>query len=170
MNNRIKEVRISTGLKQDAFGARIGVSAAAVSRWESADRAIPDSAVLAICREFGVNETWLRTGVGQMTASKTRAQEMGELFSRLFADRPESFRVALLTTLLRFDPNGPEWEILERIYDSVVRETYQASPPAPAPQLSKNPGQLPDAPAAAADAPPAQSPSPPPEIPGDPEK
>ena len=38
----------------------------------------------------------------------------------LMADSPESFRSALVTTLLRFDPNGPEWEILERIYDGIA--------------------------------------------------
>lgn len=122
MKNRIKAIRNLNALNQSDFGSRIGVSAAAVSRWEAGERGIPDSAILSICREFGVNETWLRTGEGDMQASRSREQEMAALVSSLLADSPESFRSALITTLLRFNPNGPEWEILERIYDGIANQ------------------------------------------------
>lgn len=117
---RIKAVRKSSNLTQEAFAARLGIKQNSVAQIESDRRNASDQVVLSICREFGVNETWLRTGAGEMTASKSRAQEMAELVRSLMADSPESFRSALVTTLLRFDPNGPEWEILERIYDGIA--------------------------------------------------
>ena len=47
---------------------------------------------------------------------------MAALIRQLMADRPESFRSALITTLLRFDPDGPEWALLENIYKKVSAE------------------------------------------------
>lgn len=119
VNERIRQVRKDNGLTQDEFASRLGLKRNSVAMIE-AGRATSDQTIFAICREFGVNETWLRTGAGEMTASKSRAQEMAELVRSLMADSPESFRSALVTTLLRFDPNGPEWEILERIYDGIA--------------------------------------------------
>ncbi len=76
--------------------------------------------LLLMAERFGTNETWLRTGVGDMTAGRSREQEMAALVKSLMADSPESFRSAIVTTLLRFDPNRPEWEVLERIYDKIA--------------------------------------------------
>lgn len=129
MKDRIKLVRQAASKNQSEFGAVIGVSGAAVSRWEAGDRSVPDSAILSICRCFNVNETWLRTGDGQMYADKDRAREMEELVQSLMADSPESFRSALITTLLRFRPDGPEWEVLERIYQSVAASVPTAGNP-----------------------------------------
>ena len=66
MNERIKKVRLDKdiNLSQEAFGKRLGVTGAAISRIESGDRSASDQIILAVCREFNVNETWLRTGVG----------------------------------------------------------------------------------------------------------
>ena len=119
---RVKAVRKSFSLTQEAFAARIGIKQNSIALIESDKRNASDQVILSICREFGVSETWLRTGAGEMTAPKSREQEMAALFRTLMADRPESFRSSLITTLLRFDPDGPEWEILERIYDGIAEE------------------------------------------------
>ena len=126
MNERIKQIREEAKLTQTAFGEKIGISQNYVWMIETGQRTPGDRTVRDICREFGVNETWLRTGAGSMTMEKTRAAELAELVQSLMADQPESFRSALVTTLLRFSPDGPEWDALERIYDSVAAE-YQKS-------------------------------------------
>ena len=119
---RIREIRNSAGLTLRQFAARLGISDSAVSQMENGRSGVSDQTIRSICREFRINELWLREGVGEMTASKDRQQEMAELVASLMADSPESFRSALVTTLLRFDPHGPEWEILERIYDSIAQQ------------------------------------------------
>ena len=128
MNSRIKDVRNSACLSQSEFGEKIGVSAAAVSRWEAGERSIPDTAIISICRDFGISETWLRTGEGEMRAAKSREQEMAEMVKRLMADRPDSFRSALITTLLRLDPDGKEWDVLEDIYKRIVEVKKDQEP------------------------------------------
>ena len=61
-----------------------------------------------------------------MRASRTREEEMAELVASLMAERPESFRSALVTTLLRFNPGGKEWDALESIYNSITAEMKKA--------------------------------------------
>ena len=126
MQNRIKEIRKFFDLNQAEFGARIGIVPSAVSNYENGTRSVSDAIIKSICREFGISETWLRTGAGEMKADTTREEEMGALLGSLLADRPESFRSALITALLRFDPDGPEWEVLERIYQNLAAEANEA--------------------------------------------
>lgn len=66
MNSRIKVVRNAYGLTLEKFGNRLGVSKAAISRIERGDRSVTEQMVKSICREFGINEEWLRTGNGPM--------------------------------------------------------------------------------------------------------
>ena len=126
MKDRIRAVRKDAGLSQKAFGESLGASLSAAAKWESGENLMSDTTILLLCQKFRVSETWLRTGVGEMRASETREEEMGALVAALMADRPESFRAALVTVLLRFDPSGPEWTALERIYDKLRAETEKA--------------------------------------------
>ena len=126
MFNRIKSVRASRGLTQEQFAERVGVSRNYVARIEIGERTPSDLAIRAICREFGVNETWLRTGVGDPFLPSVREQEIAALTKTLMSDRPESFRSRLVTALLKFPPDAPEWEALEKIYDSIEAELKES--------------------------------------------
>ncbi|MBR1660550.1 MAG: helix-turn-helix transcriptional regulator, partial [Oscillospiraceae bacterium] len=66
MNSRIKQIRQDPkiNLSQEAFGARIGLTAAGISKIESGQRNASEQVILSICREYGVNEEWLRNGKG----------------------------------------------------------------------------------------------------------
>lgn len=118
---RVKAVRKSANLTQEAFAARIGIKQNSVALIETDKRNASEQVILSVCREFLISETWLRTGEGEMKAPISREQEMAALVRNLMEDSPESFRSALVTTLLRFDPDGPEWTILERIYEAVSK-------------------------------------------------
>ena len=65
IGERIKELRKALSLTQTAFGERIGLKQNSVALIE-AGRATSDQTIFAICREFRVNEEWLRTGAGDM--------------------------------------------------------------------------------------------------------
>ncbi|MGL5512744.1 MAG: helix-turn-helix domain-containing protein [Sporomusa sp.] len=66
MNERLKLIRKTLSLNQAEFGGRLGVTPTAISRIEKGERSLTDQMFLAICREFNVNESWLRTGNGDM--------------------------------------------------------------------------------------------------------
>lgn len=120
--SRTKELRKSLGLTQQQFADRLHITRGAVSNWDFGRSDPSDSAISLICREFNVREAWLRDGEGDMLEVKPRAEELGELVRKLLADRPESFRSRLITSLLRFEPDSPEWQILENIYNSIAAE------------------------------------------------
>lgn len=66
INDRVKELRLALKLNQVDFGARIGLTGPAISRYESGTNGVSDSIILLICKEFSASETWLRTGEGEM--------------------------------------------------------------------------------------------------------
>jgi len=116
-------------MTQADFGSQIGISQNYVWMLETGAREPSDRTIRDICREYGINEEWLRTGEGEMRRSFAREEEMAGLFRNLMAARPESFRAALITTLLRFDPDGPEWALLEDIYKKIAEETKKTPEP-----------------------------------------
>lgn len=66
MNERIRELRKHLNLTLEEFGKKVGVTKAAIGRIEKGERSVTDQMFLSICREFNVNENWLRTGDGEM--------------------------------------------------------------------------------------------------------
>ena len=122
VGSRIKELRNFLDLTQQKFADRLGIQRGIIGKYE-VDVSSPSDAVISlICREFNVREAWLRDGEGDMLEVKPRAEELGELVRKLLADRPESFRSRLITSLLRFEPDSPEWQILVNIYHSIAAE------------------------------------------------
>lgn len=62
MNSRIKKVRKSNNLTMEHFGDRIGITKSSVSLLESGKNSPSEQTLKLICKEFNVNEEWLRTG------------------------------------------------------------------------------------------------------------
>ena len=69
MNTRIKELRKELQMTQKDFAAKIKVSPNSIARYELGDRKPSDAIINSICREFNINEDWLRTGSGEMYTS-----------------------------------------------------------------------------------------------------
>lgn len=64
MNERLKKLRKTLDLTQQKFADTLGVKRNTVGQWECGINALTDQVVTSICREFNVNEEWLRTGAG----------------------------------------------------------------------------------------------------------
>lgn len=114
MNERIKELRKSLGLTQEKFSSRIGIKRNTLANYEIGRNDPIDGIVFSICREFNVNEQWLRTGEGEMfekqnnAAVAKAAQLLGkkdpifEAFVETYADLSPSDRDILLKTSMKF--------------------------------------------------------------------
>lgn len=61
---RVNAVRRTKEMTMEQFGERIGIQKSAISKIEKDKVNLSDQTVKSICREFGVNEVWLRTGEG----------------------------------------------------------------------------------------------------------
>lgn len=86
MNTRIKEVREYRNLTQEEFGKRIGSARNTIANYENGNRNPSNSVVISICREFNVNEEWLRTGQGEMLKETPLNNEVGYYIEELLED------------------------------------------------------------------------------------
>lgn len=111
MKSRIKAVRKSASLTQVQFGEKIGVKGNTVTGYETGLRTPTDAVVKAICREFNVNETWLRTGEGEMFAPVDPENQLMEWAGRVLADSSDSFRARFVRMMMGL--TDKEWAVLE---------------------------------------------------------
>lgn len=81
MYKRAKEIRKKAGLNQTEFGKRIGMTRDNIANIEGNRAEIKDVFIKAVCREFNVNENWLRTGKGEMYNLPT--DEVADVVSEL---------------------------------------------------------------------------------------
>lgn len=66
MNTRIKKIRKSLRLTQKDFGAKIGMKPSSISDIETGRNNLSEQTIKLICKEYQINEVWLRTGEGEM--------------------------------------------------------------------------------------------------------
>ena len=120
MKNRIRELRKELGLTQSEFGSRLGVKGNTVTGYESGTRVPSDAIIFSICREFDVNEDWLRTGSGDMFITKTRSQEIVDFMSELMNDPDDSFKRRFIESVAQLSEE--EWKVIEQIIDRLLAE------------------------------------------------
>lgn len=119
MDERIKALRRALGLTQQELAERIGVKRNTVAQYEIGRNPPTDTVVTLICREFNVNETWLRTGEGDMFLQRTRDEELAAFFGDALSGEPD-FRRRFLAVLSRL--SAEEWELLEHMANKLVSE------------------------------------------------
>lgn len=117
---RVKELRKSLNYTLDKFGGKLGVQKSAISKIEKGENNLTDQMLLSICREFSVNEEWLRTGEGEMFVSLNRTQQIAQLTADLFKGEKDSFKERLLLALAKLDED--EWKVLEKIACDLTKE------------------------------------------------
>jgi len=102
INQRIKKLRKVLDLTQQAFADRLGISRGNIATYETREGSPGNSVIALICREFGVNEAWLRTGKGEMF-TKVPNTALEELAVNFYLD---PFDEALVDEYLHLTPNN----------------------------------------------------------------
>lgn len=120
MNERIKLLRKALELNQTDFGARIGVKQGTVSAYESGARVPLDSVIVSICREFGVSESWLRSGDGEMFLQLSREEEITKFCMSIIRDPDSEFQRQFVSVLARLEP--PQWQLLSDMADKLLAQ------------------------------------------------
>lgn len=83
MNDRIKTIRSALKLTQAEFGKRLGLSQNYIWMIERGDRTPSDRTLMDLCREFSVNEVWLREGIGPMFVERSRRDDLFDYARRI---------------------------------------------------------------------------------------
>ena len=125
MNERIKQIRKEAGLTLEKFGKRIGITAASCSTIESGKSNPSTQTIRSICREFGVNENWLRTGEGDRCIESTQISKLKHFFNDVLETAPDE-RSAFIAALDDLDPNL--WPAVAALAREYVRNLPKAPP------------------------------------------
>lgn len=120
MKDRIKEIRNNQGMSQTDFAKRLLVSRSAVCKMESGENSPSDQTINLICREFNVNEDWLRTGRGEMFKKRSKSQEIGYFANEIMDLPDENFKKRFISALAKL--NEKDWEVLMKIADELNKE------------------------------------------------
>ena len=106
LKERIRELRKALKLTQVEFGEKIGVKGNTVTNYETGLRNPTDAVLLSICREFNVNEMWLRTGEGDMF--QIPDDEDAALISEVLENPDDKFYQMLLNMVRTYKQLSPE--------------------------------------------------------------
>lgn len=120
VGERIKKVRKEMDLTQQVFCSKIGLKRNSISLVESGKRNISDQAIKSICREFNVDEIWLRTGEGEMFRKQSREDELAAYMNSLLQSEPDDIRRRFTTAISRLSTK--QLEILESIMIQTVKD------------------------------------------------
>ena len=71
-----------------------------------------------ICRQFQVNEKWLRTGEGEMFASRIREEEISCFVEAVLAEESDSFKKRFIELLAKLEES--DWQVLERMANQLA--------------------------------------------------
>lgn len=127
LGQRIEEVINRTGCKKTEFAEKIGITPAYVSQICSGVRQPSNRILDSICREFKVNEEWLRTEKGDIFREMSVNDEISSFIGNVLTDKSD-FRRRLISALARLTPE--DWKLIEAKVRELVadEETKNADP------------------------------------------
>lgn len=106
MNQRLLELRKTLKLSQADFGEKLNIKPSTIGGYEKGRRVITDRVVTDICREYNVNEQWLRQGIGPMfRPKKTDESALAEQAAKLIKSR-DPYTIKAVTFLLELINNN----------------------------------------------------------------
>ena len=110
IGERIKTLRKKLDLTQKMFADRIGMKRNSIAQIELG-RNTSEQTIFSICREFNVNEDWLRNGNGDMFLPVDRENEISKMVKGLLNEEANSFKSRFITMLAGLSVS--DWERLE---------------------------------------------------------
>lgn len=124
MKNRIKEIRKSLGLNQTDFGARVGVKGNTIGNYEVGLRNPSEAVIFSICREFNVNEHWLRTGEGDMFLTLPPEDEYIKAAAEISKDPDDEIIRQIIIEYWKLNPEGKKHlkEFIHNIIQNINKE------------------------------------------------
>ena len=120
IGERVKELRKRINLTQQAFADRLNLKRNTVGSYEvnvvePSDRTISD-----ICREFNVNETWLRTGEGEMFTQRDQSDKITDFLTAITKTEGDDFKRRFVEMLSELEPD--DWKLLERMAEKLQKK------------------------------------------------
>lgn len=103
MKDRLKKLRKELDLTQQAFADKIGMKQNTIAQYEMGRTTPSDAIIFSICREFGVDENWLRTGEGKMFEELTDQQKVMKYTGMLLRDTDSVVANAIQSFIVTYE-------------------------------------------------------------------
>jgi transcriptional regulator with XRE-family HTH domain len=121
MNERVKELRTALGLSAEKFGGKIGVTRSAISKMELGVCNISEQSIISICREFNVNEEWLRNGTGEMFNTLSRDEELAYIVGQALPQADDFVKNTFIALgRLSQEFTAEEWQVVKKFVDALA--------------------------------------------------
>jgi transcriptional regulator with XRE-family HTH domain len=123
VKDRISKVIKFRRITKTEFAKRLNISQAFVSQMCSGVARPSDRTIADICREFRINERWIKTGEGEMESGDTQREKLQNFFADVLATAPDE-RSAFVAAL---DDLPPEFwplvaELARKYADNLKKE------------------------------------------------
>lgn len=121
MNERLKKLRKALDLTQQEFADRIGSKRNTIAKYET-NTNVPSAAVISlICREFNVNEDWLRSGTGEMFNQLSQDEELAYIVGQALPQAPEFVKDTFIALgKLSKEFTLEDWAVVKRFVDALA--------------------------------------------------
>lgn len=120
---RVKNIRKTLGLTLENFGKRVGVTKQTISRIENGINNLTEQMILAISREFNVNEEWLRNGTGEMFNEPK--DELANILSNIIENSESGFYQMILQLAHAYAELSPESQLVVDEYTKKLLENLK---------------------------------------------
>ena len=123
INERFRQLREAKGLSQEDFAGGAHRTRSEIKNIEYGKTVPKEEVILSVCAAYNVNESWLRTGEGEMMRPVTRNEKIAAFMGDVMRSEDEDFRKRLLGVLERLEP--AEWKLLESMALKLAAEAKE---------------------------------------------
>lgn len=125
MDERLKELRKALGLTQEKFANRLSIKRNTLANYEIGRNEPIDAVIMLICKEFNVNEEWLRFGKGEMFRQLPQEDETAALVFNLLDDEENPFYSLILETVRTYDQLDEKSKEVLKLFGLKLLENIQ---------------------------------------------
>ena len=124
---RVRYIRKSNevNLTLEKFGERIGLRKSSLSQIENNINSLTDSNIKAICREFRVNESWLRDGEGEPFKPFPEEDETAAYVSELLEDDNNPLYGLIVEIVKTYVELSPASQVVIKYFAKKLRENIK---------------------------------------------
>lgn len=119
MYKRLKKLRSELEMTQQEFADVLGTARGNISAYEVGKNAPSDAVISLICKtdfpKGRVNETWLRTGEGEMFIEASRDEQIAAFVGGILKDEEDTFQKKFISMLAALDES--DWEVLQKMVE-----------------------------------------------------
>ena len=119
MYKRLKKLRNELEMTQQEFADVLGTARGNISAYEVGKNAPSDAVISLICTtdfpKGRVNETWLRTGEGEMFIEASRDEQIAAFVGGILKDEEDTFQKKFISMLAALDES--DWEVLQKMVE-----------------------------------------------------